>query len=125
MSSRNNYAYKDLKLYFYGIFIIFLFISIISFIISFIYDLSTPFTKKITLKEKYLRTMGRGRSVYMVVDTDNNIYQLADVWYRGEFNMANDYIGLEVGKTYNVTGYGKRIHFLSKYPYIYKYTISN
>jgi hypothetical protein len=121
MRSYNSYAYNDLKTYFYWIVIIFVIISIIGII----YALSTPFTKKITLKDKYLRGSDRGRSVYMVVDTDNNIYQLADVWYRGEFNMANDYIGLEVGKTYNVTGYGLRIHFLSKYPYIYKYTLSN
>ena len=104
----------------------FIIIFILSIIFKIIYDFSTPFTKTITVKEKYLRNAGRRRKdVYMIVDTDNNIYQLTDVWYRGEFNMANDYIGLEVGKKYKITGYGKRIHFLSWYPSVYTYTPAN
>ena len=115
----------NLKSFPANLFIITLVILIIVSIFRIIYDFSTPFTKTITLKEKYLRNAGRSRDVYMIVDTDNNIYQLSDVWYRGEFNMANDYVGLEIGKKYKLTGYGNRVHFLSWYPYVYTYSHVN
>ena len=53
------------------------------------------------------------------MDSDDNIYNVVDVWWKGEFNSGDDYAQLNVGKTYRVKGYGIRFPFLSMYYKIY------
>lgn len=33
-----------------------------------------------------------------------------------DFNSANDYVSIKIGKTYKVSGYGERIQILSQFP---------
>ena len=79
----------------------------------------TKFEKKITIKDKYTRYRKNG-SNYNVVDTDNNIYQIGNLWFFGDFNRAEDYNKLEVGQSYTVKGYGIRVPVLDMYKKIYE-----
>ena len=78
----------------------------------------------ISIKEKFIKR-GTGRSgydIYHLVDSNDNIYQIRDVWFKGEFDTADDYVKIKEGKTYKVVGYGSRVRMLSWYPILYKFT---
>ena len=93
----------------------FLFITILNIAIYFL----THFNKKITVKNKYIRYRRKG-SAYHIVDTNGDIYQVGNVWFKGDFNRAEDYNEIELGKTYNVKGYGFRLGILDMYKTIYR-----
>ena len=92
---------------------------IFAILLNFILYFATHFTKDITIKDKYIRYR-RSASNYNVVDTNGNIYKVGNVWFKGDFNRAEDYQRLEKGKTYKVTGFGIRVPLLDMYPSIYK-----
>lgn len=106
-------------------YIIFLILVIVLTLVGrIVYALLTPFTKEITIKEKFIKR-GTGRSgydIYHLVDSNDNIYQIRDVWFKGEFDTADDYVKIKEGKTYKVVGYGSRVRMLSWYPILYKFT---
>ena len=92
---------------------------IFAFLLNIVLYFSTHFTKEITIKDKYIRYR-RSSSNYNVVDTDGNIYQIANVWFKADFNRAEDYQSLEKGKKYKVSGFGLRFPMLDMYKRIYK-----
>ena len=96
-------------------------IFILVFPIIFYY--STSFEKDITIKEKYTSQVygryGNSTPIYYVVASDDTTYQLINMWWKFDFNNIDDYGKLNVGKTYRVKGYGKRIPFLSMVHNIY------
>ena len=94
-------------------------ILIIFVVLNVVLYFGTHFTKNITIKDKYIRYR-RSASNYHVVDVEGNIYQIRNVWFKADFNRAEDYQTLEKGKTFNVSGYGIRIPLLGMYPSIYK-----
>ena len=79
----------------------------------------TKFEKVITVQEKYTRYRRRA-SNYNVVDTDGNIYQIGNLWFKFDYNRGNDYAPLKEGKTYKVKGYGYRAGILDSYQTIYQ-----
>ena len=79
---------------------------------------TTRFEKVITVKEKYIRYRRRSSS-YNVVDVENNVYQMGNLWFLGDFNRSNDYAQMNTGGTYRVKGYGYRSGFFDKYQTIY------
>jgi hypothetical protein len=91
---------------------------VLSIVINIGLYFGTHFTKDITIKDKYIRY--RKSSNYNVVDSEGNIYKVDNVWFKGDFDRAEDYQRLEKGKKYNVTGYGIRIPMIDMYPKIYK-----
>ena len=99
----------------------YVFILIIIFIIPAIIDIvlyyTTPFEKTITIKDKYTRY--RKGSNYNVADENNTIYQVDNIWFKLDFNRAEDYNKLEKNKTYKVRGYGIRFPMLDIYKKIY------
>ena len=101
---------------------IYIFIIIILFIVSLTASIilyyTTHFEKKITIKDKYTRYR-KGGSNYNIVDMENNIYQIGNVWFKFDFNRAEDYNKLEKNKTYNIKGYGIRIPVLDMYKNVY------
>lgn len=103
------------------IFIIFI---VITLLFNIIYYNFTKFTKTITIKSKYtsMKTGKYGGTIYMIEDSDTNLYKVINVNWKFEFDEAEDWNRLEVGKTYKVNGYGKRISFLGLYPGIYSYS---
>lgn len=88
-------------------------------VISILSIYSTKFVKKITIKEKYVKPSKKSK--YRVIDDDGNNYEIADSVFLLEFNSADDYANLEVGKTYTVYGYWFRFPIMSWFPQIYKF----
>ena len=93
-------------------------ITLFAFIFNIILFYNTEFEKEITIKEKYVAN-NNNNFYYYVISDDNKIYNITDVWFKGEFNNADDYAKLNVGKTYRVKGYGIRVPFLSIHYKIY------
>ena len=97
--------------------IFFLVILILSWCTQLIIYHYTKFEKVITIREKYTRY--RKGSNYNIVDTEGNIYQVDNLWFKFDYNRANDYAKIEEGKTYKVKGYGYRAGFIDSYKKIY------
>lgn len=108
------------------------FIVIIVFLIIIIGIASTIFLNiqeytnkqeiEITVKDKYIKN-GNGKSSsgkYLVVDTENNTYQITDLFFKGKFNSTDLYNQLEHNKKYKIETTGNRIQFFSLYPNINK-----
>ena len=78
---------------------------------------SNYFSRTITVKDK--TNYGWGRNVSnIIMDTSGNVYTVQNMYAVGNFNAANDFALLEVGKTYHVSGYGISIPFLQMFPNI-------
>lgn len=101
-----------------GIYIIILVFIIISLIIPALLYFFSSFEKIITIKEKYVRYRRYGSS-YNIIDSNNNIYQIGNLWFKGDFNRADDYAKINIGDSYKVKGYGLRIPFFDIYKQIY------
>jgi len=87
-----------------------------------IFHYSTSFEKDITVKEKYTSQIyGKYGStpIYFIVASDDTTYQIVSMWWKLDFNIIDDYAKLNVGKTYRVKGYGKRIPFIGMVQNIY------
>ena len=74
---------------------------------------------EITIKDKYVKN-GSKSGKYLIVDSNNNAYQVTDLFFKGKFNSTDIYNQLEIGKTYRVEISGKRIHIFSMYQNINK-----
>ena len=99
--------------------IVFILLGIVA-ILSMIYPLLTGFERQITIAKKYTQVIG-GRyasTAYMVVDSSNTIYMVTNLWWKADFNDAEDWNRLDVGKTYRVKGWGYRVPWLGLYPCI-------
>jgi hypothetical protein len=99
--------------------IILVIIILISLLSTVVLYFATGFEKTITVKEKYTRYRRRS-SNYNIVDTDNNIYQIGNVWFKGDFNRAEDYALVIEGDRIRVKGYGIRVPILDMYKKIYE-----
>jgi hypothetical protein len=99
--------------------IIILLILLSSVIFNIVLYYTTHFEKTITIKDKYTRYRRYG-SYYNVVDENNNIYKVGNIWFKLDFDRAGDYNKLEKGKKYKVEGYGIRIPMIDMYKNIYQ-----
>jgi hypothetical protein len=95
-------------------------IIVIAFLVPVITYYMTQFEKVITIKDKYTRYRRRG-SNYNIVDANGHIYQVDNLWFKGDFNRSNDYVALAVGGTYRVKGYGYRFGMMDSYQKIYAF----
>ena len=76
--------------------------------------------KEIVVKDKYIKN-GNGKnssSKYLVVDTENNTYEITDLFFLGKWNSTDLFNQLEVNHKYKIKTTGNRIHFFSMYPNI-------
>ena len=84
-----------------------------------VYYNRTHFTKTITVRKAYTRNRRKNTGdQYFVIDTDNIVYQVDNLWFKGDFNRADDWASLVEGNTYKVYGYGTRFGFFDMYPII-------
>ena len=90
------------------LFIFFVAVFIIGAITNIALWKSTQFEKTITVSEKYIRARKR-TSTYHVVDETGENYKLDNVWFKGDFNRADEYGILKSGESFKVKGYGKRV----------------
>jgi len=100
-------------------FAVIIFVS--SVLVGVIYQITTMFSKTITIKNTYTRLSGR-KMWYMVAATDGSLYRVGNLWWKGDFNEADEWANLVAGKTYKVHGYGWRVAALSWYPVLYELT---
>lgn len=82
----------------------------------------SKFEISVTIKDKYIRYRKNGSS-YHVVGNDGTIYQIENVWFKGDFDRAEDYDRMEIGKTYKVKGYGYRWGMIDAYKKIYEIVV--
>ena len=105
--------------------IIFIIIIIISILPGIIFYNYTSFNKTIVVKEKYISHTydeeNGSTTLYYVVSTDNTTYEVVNLWWKLDFNKADDYARMDSGKSYNVKGYGARIPVLNMFPKIYDF----
>lgn len=103
-------------------FTIVIIVLVLFLILTMIFQLGSAFEKEIKIAKKYT-TIGGVRypvTYYMIVTTDGAIYQVSNVWWRADFNNAEDWNNMNIGNTYRVKGWGYRIPFFGMYPNIYK-----
>jgi hypothetical protein len=99
---------------------IFIIVVILSFVASIFKFFFMSFEKDITVKDKYTEAGNRSSIKYFIIDTNNNIYNVDNVWFIGDFNKAEDYNMIEKGGNYKVKGNGLRVDWLGWFPMIYK-----
>jgi hypothetical protein len=97
-------------------------IALVVFLISYdlILQLTTKFTKTITIQDKYIVPSYKGRTKYTVVDKDFNVYTIDNAVTRGEFDKSSDYSRVQIGQTYKVEGYGVNLPSVGVFRHIYK-----
>lgn len=74
---------------------------------------------EIEVKDKYVKNYN-DTSKYIVVDKNNNSYEVTDLLLRFKFNSTDIYNKLEKNRKYKIEISGFRIPFLSSYPNINK-----
>lgn len=72
---------------------------------------------EITIKDKYVKNESESGK-YLVVDENNNTYEITDMLFKGKFNSTDLYNQLEINRTYKVKVTGYRINIISMYPNI-------
>lgn len=78
-------------------------------------------TIECTVKDKWTkRTSSNGSDLYLV-SCDDEVYEISDLMFKGKFDSANIYAGLEKGKKYKITVTGFRFGFFSMYQNINNY----
>lgn len=95
------------------------FAIITTMIIVFISGYMFQKTEEITVKDKYVKFKSND-SKYLIVDTDNEAYEITDQFWIGKFNSTDIYNQLEIGKKYKIKIRGVRNHLFSKYKNIEK-----
>tara|TARA_Y100000389_G_C17129621_1_gene349558 strand:+ start:46 stop:396 length:351 start_codon:yes stop_codon:yes gene_type:complete len=106
-------------IYFHRFNVLLLLIIFSSIIFNMILYYTTHFEKTITIKDKYTRYRRHG-SNYNIVDENNNVYQVDNVWFKLNFDRAERYNKLEKGKKYKIEGYGIRLPMIDIYKNIYQ-----
>lgn len=76
-------------------------------------------TIEITVKDKYVKNYNDS-SKYLIVDTDNNTYEISDLFFKLKFNSTDIYNNLDVGSRYEIHTSGFRFRLTSTYPNINK-----
>jgi hypothetical protein len=101
-----------------NLFFLFLFLFFFKYLLIIINFSLTKFEKEITIKKKYIRPRRKSVS-YMIIDENDILYKVNNLWFIGDFNRAEDWAKVNVNGKYNVKGYGFRFPFLDIYPIIY------
>ena len=78
-----------------------------------------PQELEITVKDKFIKNNDKS-GIFLIVDENNNTYQITDLIFKGKFNSTDLYNQMEIGKKYKIETTGYRIHILSKYQNINK-----
>jgi len=87
-------------------------------VLFYLYYFSTRFTTVITVKkDDIVKTNGRYNSNLIGAES-GEVYKVSSNVLIGTFSSSEILNRIEVGKTYQITGYGKRVHILGLYPVI-------
>jgi len=100
--------------------VIFVLLFVATFFFRPILFYTTQFTEVITIKDKY-QLHKRNSTKYLVVNENDTIYNLVNVWWKGDFDKSDDWVQMKIGNTYKIQGYGFRFPLLSWYKNIHAY----
>lgn len=95
------------------------FALLFAFVCPLLYIFATRFEKTVTIKEK-MNVNGYRGTKFVIIDNTSTSYNIENVVFLFDFDNLNDYIKIEPGKTYNITGYGvlkKSIYRISEVSY--------
>jgi len=97
-------------------------IILVVFLLSYdlILQLTTKFTKTITIQDKYIVPGYKNKTRYTIVDKDFNVYTIDNAVTQGEFDKASDYSRVQIGQTYKVGGYGVNMPSIGVFRHVYK-----
>lgn len=98
-------------------------IIVIPICLKYLYYTKTKFEKTITIKKKYKQLNSSDTDyddILKVVDSEDNIYNVTNLFFKLDFNKEEDYKTLELGKKYFVKGYGIENSGLGLYKNIYE-----
>ena len=91
--------------------------------LKYLYYIKTKFEKTITISKKYKLLNSENNDyddILKIVDTNNNIYNITNLFFKLDFNKEDDYKLLEIGKKYHVKGYGIENEALGLYRNVYE-----
>ena len=114
-SKSNIFKNMNMMYVYFGIIAL---LIIIPIIINLVLFHTNQFEKEIVVTEKYTRYRKK-ESNYNIVDDNGIIYKIDNVWFKGDFNRAEEYAKIKENKKYTVKGYGVRLPFLDMYHKIY------
>jgi len=118
---KNHHILIDMKIpTFTGIYK-YVWILVAIMIINCLYVWFTPFTRTITIKEKYDVASGSGRYLSMkntVMDSEGRVYAISNSLPLLHFTSAEVMMKIEKGATYTVQGYGWRVPIFGMFPNI-------
>lgn len=112
-----NFINNNINLVF-NITIIIVMVSIFA-VTSYIYEYSNSRELIIEVKDKYVKN-NDNNDKYIIIDTENNAYEITDLFFIWKFNSTDIYSSLEIGKAYKISITGIRCRIFSKYPNINK-----
>lgn len=122
-----RYTYNEIKqkMIYFGIFIILFVIITLYYFPNYYYYYNTSFNRNIVVKDKYISQTydeeNGSKTLYYIVTTDNTTYEIVNIWWKLDFNNADDYARFDIGKSYHVKGYGFRIPYFNMFPKIYDF----
>lgn len=102
----------------FDITIIIVIISVFA-ITSYIFEYSNSKELIIEIKDKYVKN-NDNNDKYIIIDTENNAYEITDLFFIWKFNSTDIYSSLEIGKTYKISITGIRCRIFNNYPNINK-----
>ena len=114
------FTVSDIKNTFVKFFIIFI---ILPLSLKYLYYKLTKFTIEITVKEKYKKYESSSTdsdNSFFVVDSNDNIFNVTNLFFKYDFNKLEDWNKLEPNKKYLVCGYGIEIAKLGFFKNIYE-----
>ena len=114
------FTVSDIKNTFVKFFII---LIILPLSLKYLYYKLTKFTIEITVKEKYKKYESASTdsdNIFFVVDSNDNIFNVTNLFFKYDFNKLEDWNKLELSKKYLVCGYGIEIAKLGFFKNIYE-----
>ena len=102
---------------------LFLLIIVLPIVIKYIYFTLTSFETKLTITHKYKKYNSPDNDyddLLILVDDNNNKYNVTNLFFKFDFNKEEDWNYLQINKSYKVKGYGFEIPTIGIYKNIYE-----
>lgn len=115
---KKSKGFVDIEMIFYLIIAIIFIILIIGGIYFSTLNYRNKKNTICVVKDKWVKPSSKS-SKYLV-QCNNEVYEITDLFFKGKFNSSDIYIKLKKGHKYKITTTGYRIRFFSQYKNINK-----
>ena len=93
-------------------------VVVILLIAHFCYYKLTRFTKRVTIRKKYKKSVNNFTTLY-IVDTYNEEFVVGSCLWEAMWESDTLWKTIKEGGIYSVVGYGKRIRYINTEPIVY------